>query len=209
MAQGTTDGLLGRARLEPPTLIGISAVLMWSATIALYRGISEIYGPIGGAALIFSLSGALALLQAGPGVFRRQSRRYLLLGGSVFVAYEICLALAVGLAESRSQSLEVGLINYLWPCLTIALAVALGQARADLRLIPGVGLSLLGVGLASAGGSGFSLSAMAANIAQNPLPYLLGLGAALTWPVYTVLTRSLSGGRNPVALFLLATAAAL
>lgn len=198
-----------RSRIDPPTLIGMSAVVMWSGTIALYRGISEIFGALGGSALIFTVSGILAALHAGRGLIKGHSRRYLLLGGGMFVVYEICLALAVGFSESRLQSVEVGLINYLWPSLTIALAVAVGQARGHLLLIPGVLICLAGVGLASAAGSGFSLSRMAANVAETPLPYALGLGAAVTWPIYTVLTRSLSGGRNAVALFLLATAGAL
>ena len=204
-----SPSFLRRAGLDAPTLIGMSAVVMWSATVGLYRAISEIFGTLGGSALIFTVSGILAALHAGPGLWKGHRGRYLILGGALFVFYEICLALAVGFATSRSQSVEIGLINYLWPCLTIALAVAVGQARGHFVLLPGVAICLSGVLLASAGGSGFSLSGMAGNIAANPLPYVLGLGAALSWPAYTVLTRSLSGGRNGTGLFLLATAAAL
>ncbi|MCX5568788.1 aromatic amino acid DMT transporter YddG [Kaistia nematophila] len=197
-----------RARIEPPTLIGISAVLMWSATIGLYRNISETFGAVGGSALIFTFSGIVATLYGGRAAFRGHSRLYLLVGGAMFVTYEIALALAVGLAQDRTQTVEVGMINYLWPCFTIALAVMVGQARADLLLVPGVMLSLAGVLLASSG-SGFSLHSMLDNVAGNPLPYFLALVAAITWPLYTIFTRRLSGGKSAVPPFLLMTAALL
>ncbi|WP_336800045.1 aromatic amino acid DMT transporter YddG [Kaistia sp. MMO-174] len=197
-----------RARIEPPTLIGISAVLMWSATIGLYRNISETFGAVGGSALIFTFSGIVATLYGGRAAFRGHSRLYLLFGGAMFVTYEIALALAVGLAQDRTQTVEVGMINYLWPCFTIALAVMVGQARADLLLVPGVMLSLAGVLLASSG-SGFSLHSMLDNVAGNPLPYFLALVAAITWPLYTIFTRRLSGGKSAVPPFLLMTAALL
>lgn len=51
------------------------------------------------------------------------------LSGTLFVGYEISLALAIGLASDRCQSLELGMINYLWPCLTIVLAILFNQQR--------------------------------------------------------------------------------
>ena len=198
-----------RARIEPPTLIGISAVLMWSATVGLYRNISEIFGAVGGSALIFTFSGIVATLYGGRGAFRGHSRRYLLVGGAMFVTYEIALALAIGLAQDRTQTIEVGMINYLWPCFTIALAVWVGEARADLLLVPGVILCLAGVVLAASGAGPISLHAMLGNVAANPAPYLLAFVAAVTWPLYTVFTRRMSGGKCAVPPFLLLTAALL
>ena len=198
-----------RARIEPPTFVGMSAVLMWSATIGLYRNISEIFGAVGGAALIFTVSGIIATLHGGVSSFRGHSRNYLLIGGAMFVTYEIALALAVGFAQDRSQSVEIGMVNYLWPCFTIAFAVCAGESRADSRLVPGVLLCLCGVFWASAGGNGLSLGGMLGNIAANPAPYALALIAAVTWPLYTVLTRKIANGRNAVPPFLLLTALAL
>lgn len=192
--------------LDTPTLIGISAVLMWSGTIGLYRQVSEIFGPISGAALIFTVSGLIAVLHSGRAGFRGHSPRYLLWGGAMFVTYEIALALAVGFAQDRSQSVEVGLVNHLWPCLTIALAVTLGEAKASVVIIPGVLLCLFGVVWASAGGENFSPQRMMSNIAGNPVAYALALLAALTWPFYTIFTRRMAKGRSAVPLFLLLTA---
>lgn len=182
---------------------------MWSATIALYRGVAEAFGPVGGAALIFSMASIFAWLGAlrqGP---LRLSKGYLLLGGAFFVSYEIALALAVGFTVSREQALEVGMVNYLWPCLTISLAIFVGQERADWRMWPGLLLCLLGVMWVASGNEGLSASRMIENIQSNPLAYALALIAALLWPAYTLLTRVYSNGQNGVPVFLTATALVL
>ncbi|ADO43166.1 aromatic amino acid DMT transporter YddG [Ketogulonicigenium vulgare] len=206
---GVAAAGFSRGRIDPPTLVGMSAILMWSATVGLYRNISEIFGPIGGSALIFTVSGIVALIHAGPKAFRGHSPRYLLIGGAMFVTYEIALALAVGFAQTRAQSVEVGLINYLWPSFTIALAIWAGHARAGIMVIPGILICLLGVFWAATGSANFSLAAMVHNIGSNPLPYILAFIAAITWPLYTILTKGMAQGRSAVPLFLLATAALL
>ncbi|BCP53220.1 DMT transporter permease [Kaistia sp. 32K] len=198
-----------RARIDPPTLIGVSAVLMWSATVGLYRNISETFGAVGGSALIFTFSGIVATLYGGRAAFRGHSPRYLLLGGAMFVTYEIALALAIGFAQDRTQTIEVGMVNYLWPCFTIAFAVWVGEARGDFRIVPGVILCLAGVVLASSGGGAVSLHAMIGNVSGNPAPYLMAFAAAVTWPLYTIFTRRMSGGRSAVPPLLLLTAALL
>lgn len=131
--------------IDRATLIGMSAVLMWSTTVGIYRQITEIFGAHAGAALLFSASAVVALLHAGRTAFTGHRLGYLVIGAVLFASYEAALSFAIGLAESRSQSLEVGLINYLWPSFTIALAVICREVRASLLLIPGVLISLGGV----------------------------------------------------------------
>lgn len=204
-----TLGSLSRYGIEPPTLIGMSAVLMWSATIGLVRGVAEIFGPVGGAALIFTTAAGFALLHAGAAAFRGIPKRYFVIGGGLFVCYEVALALALGYTTTREQALEVGMINYLWPSLTIALAIALRIERADWRIIPGLGISFFGVLWVSSGEEGISIPRLIENVGQNPIAYGLALVAALLWPVYTVVTRKSSGGKNCVPVFLAVTALVL
>lgn len=204
-----TLGSLARHGLEPPTLIGMSAVLMWSATIGLFRGVAEVFGPVGGAALIFTTAAIFALLHAGRAAFVGIPKRYLWTGGALFVSYEVALALAVGYTTTREQALEVGMINYLWPSLTIALAIALRIERADWKIIPGLCISLFGVIWVTSGEEGISVSRLIGNFAANPPAYGLALLAALVWPLYTVVTRKTSGGKSCVPLFLAMTALVL
>ena len=47
------------------TLIGLSAVLCWSALVSLFRSVAEHLGAIGGAACVFSLSALLVTWRFG------------------------------------------------------------------------------------------------------------------------------------------------
>jgi drug/metabolite transporter (DMT)-like permease len=47
------------------TLIGLAAIVLWSTMVGLIRGVSEGLGPVGGAAMIYSLSGLLLIFTVG------------------------------------------------------------------------------------------------------------------------------------------------
>ncbi|WP_367395436.1 aromatic amino acid DMT transporter YddG [Pantoea sp. Ep11b] len=197
------------ATVSRATLIGLVAILLWSTTVGLLRSVSEAFGATGGAALIYTTTALLLCLTRGmprPGAL---PPIYLWLGGALFVGYEICLALAIGLASDRSQSLELGMINYLWPCLTIVLAIPFNQQRFRPWLWPGLLLSLLGIVWVMKGNSSGSPSLLWQNMLRNPAAYSLAFVAALTWAVYNNLTRRFARGSNGVTLFFVLTALAL
>ena len=199
------------------TAIGLVAVLCWSCTVGLIRSISEALGALGGAAMLYTLSAALVLLVRGlppRAELQRASRSYLWGGALLFALYEICLALAIGLAHNREQAIELGMINYLWPSLTIVLAVACGQQRARWWLWPGVLLCMWGLvrvmgGSASTDSSAPWWQGMWGHMSANPLAYLLAFGAALLWPTYSLVSRIHAHGANAVGYFLALTAALL
>ena len=58
-------------------------------------------------------------------------RRYLIVGSALFVSYEICLSLSLGFAADRAQAIELGIVNYLWPCLTVVFAMLINGQRAS------------------------------------------------------------------------------
>ena len=191
------------------TLVGLVAVVLWSGSVGLIRSVSELPGPPGGAAMAFSAAGCPAAMVLGlprPGAF---NKTYLWLGGALFVVYEVCLALSLGWASNHSQVLELGMINYLWPCLTILLAVLCGQQKASPLLWPGVLLSFAGIVWVMKGDGPLSSDAFVRNMQANPVAYGLAGCAAVLWPAYSVLTRRFAGGKSAIPIFLLATAAAL
>jgi drug/metabolite transporter (DMT)-like permease len=98
------------------TLCGFAAILLWSTVVGLIRGVSENFGAIGGAALIYTVGALLLLPLLGRPRLRAFPRRYLVLGSLLFVAYELCLSLSLGFADNRAQAIEVSILNYLWPC---------------------------------------------------------------------------------------------
>ncbi len=185
------------------TLPGLLAILLWSTSVGLLRSISEAFGPVGGAALIYTVSSLCLMVSPGlvhPG---RLPRRYLIIGGVLFVGYEICLALAIGLAHTRAQSLELGMINYLWPSLTVLLAVLINGQRCRAWLWPGLLLAVAGVFQVLKGDGGWSPAQLWLNMQDNPPAYGLAFSAALVWALYCNLTRRWSNGQNGVALFFL------
>ncbi|EAX6326348.1 hypothetical protein BFK01_19105 [Salmonella enterica] len=50
---------------QKATLIGLVAIVLWSTMVGLIRGVSEGLGPVGGAAMIYSLSGLLLIFTVG------------------------------------------------------------------------------------------------------------------------------------------------
>ncbi len=180
--------------LNSHTLLGLVAILLWSATVALGRRTSEQLGPLAaGAAVYLTASLFLAILYwVKERSFRklwRLPRRYVLGCGALFVVYTLAIFVALGRATDRSQTMEVGLLNYLWPSLTILFSLWLLGNRASLGLIPGTLLALSGIVLVLTQGSGFSWGSFVGNLLRNPVAYGLGLVAAVSWGLYSNLAR--------------------
>lgn len=191
------------------TLYGLIAIVLWSTVVGMIRSVSEAFGPLGGAALIYTVGTLCLLLTLGTPKIKRFPKAYLLIGGLLFIAYELCLSLSLGFAHSRMQAIEVSMINYLWPCLTLLLALCLSGQKSRWWLYPGLALSLLGIVWILNKEGGWSAQQMAANIVSNPLSYGLAFSGAIIWAVYCNLTQRLANGHNGVTLFFGLTALAL
>lgn len=150
------------------TLIGLAAIVLWSTMVGLIRGVSEGLGPVGGAAMIYTLSGLLLLVTVGFPRLRQIPRPYLLAGSVLFVSYELCLALSLGFAGSRQQAIEVGMVNYLWPSLTILFAILFNRQKTNWLIIPGLLLALLGVVWVLGGEHGLNVDEISRNVISSP-----------------------------------------
>jgi drug/metabolite transporter (DMT)-like permease len=134
-------------------------------------------------------------------------RLYLFGCGALFIFYTAAIYLAVGLAKDRAQVLEIALINYLWPALTILFSLPLLKKRASLWLLPGTALALAGVYLVLTQGAHVSWLSFREHLQTNPSAYALALAAAVAWALYSNLARPWSGPENDgaVELFMPAT----
>ena len=199
---------------DKATLIGLLAVLCWSCTIGLMRAVAEPLGAVGGAAALYTTAAVcIAVARRRKGWrevarWREMHPVYLWGCGALFVIYEICLSVAVGLAHDRAQAMEIGVINYLWPSLTIALAVLCRQQFARWWLWPGLLICLWGLARVL-GGDHFSLPTLWTHVQGNPLAYGMAFAAALLWPTYSLLARRYGAGFNAVGLFVTGTALVL
>lgn len=199
------------------TAAGFGAILLWSGSVALTRSVSEKLGPLATGALVFALAGVLTLAHSfvrSPretmGVFRSMSLRNGLVCGGLFLLYTLSYNLAIGWAANREQTLEVALLNYLWPALTILFSLFALPIRSTWGVFPGVGIAVGGVFLVMTTGSTVSWRSFLDHVASNPLAFGAALSAGVTWALYSVLTRRWSQAEGgTVSLFLLASGLAL
>ncbi|MCK5802070.1 MAG: aromatic amino acid DMT transporter YddG, partial [Lentisphaeria bacterium] len=183
-----------RLRIDKNTILGLSAILLWSTSIALVRSIAEKAGPFTGGASVY-LVGAFLLGCHGflakrrvPNVWKLP-RLYLLGCGSLFVVYTVALYLALGMATSRTQAIEVGMVNYLWPTFSILFSLVLLSKRGSVGLVPGTLLALVGICLVLTQDGNVSWHSFLANVSSEPAVYALALLAAVSWALYSNLAR--------------------
>jgi drug/metabolite transporter (DMT)-like permease len=191
------------------TLAGIFAILFWSTNVAFSRSLAEQLGVLTAGTIMFLLGGLLSLAyqwrkEGGLGFLRHSSRKYLLGCGTIFVANVVSLELAIGLATSRTQTIIVGLINYLWPALSLALAPVFLKKKVRPFLAVGMALALGGMYLASTQGEVLNPG----EVLSQPgtlVAYSLALIAAVTWGLYSNLSKKWAGDQDSgsVPLFLL------
>ena len=226
----TTSGDGGHVISSRATSVGLMAILLWSMMTGLVRVVAESFGATLGSALIYTFGTALLMIFRRPAPLRECPRKYLVFGGLLFVFYESAISLSIGLASTPESSVEVSLVNYLWPTMMVLLAAAFGpavkpvksaksvpagpsrkpsRARAIARVLPGAIVATAGVVLAVGGNSGLDWGLAAGHIASNPLPYLLAFCGASAWSVYAVFTPALAKGYDGTSLFFPVVAVAI
>lgn len=159
------------------TLLALAAIVIWSTLALLTTRVTELPSLLI-LGIVFLISGSPSL------VMRRVWRndwRILLVGVSGIFGYHFLYFNAFRLAPA----VEVNLINYLWPLLIVLLAPLLlpGYSLRPRHVLAGV-LGLIGATLLVTNGR-FSAETGA------PAGYLMAAGAALTWALYSILTKRL------------------
>lgn len=97
----------------------------------LVRLVSESFGATLGSALIYTVGGMLLLIVRRLKPISQVPRKYLVAGGLMFIAYEASISLSIGLATTNAQSVEVSLVNYLWPTLLVLMTAAVSHKRGS------------------------------------------------------------------------------
>jgi drug/metabolite transporter (DMT)-like permease len=182
------------------TLIGLSAILMWSLLSVLTVATGKIPA-FQLAAMTFAIGGAVGLLTfiGRPQALlalRQQPLAWIVGVGGLF-GYHALYFLALRFAPPA----EAGLLNYLWPLLIVLFSSLLPGERLAAHHVVGAMLGLVGTVLLFAG-SGLS------GFAPGQLPGLFAaFVAAFVWATYSVMSRRLkSVPTDAVAGFCLATA---
>jgi len=181
------------------TLIGLTAILMWSllAVMTVATGKIPAFQLAAMTFAIGALVGALTWIGRGGGVKAlRQPLVAWLVGVGGLFGYHALYFLALRFAPPA----EAGLLNYLWPLLIVLFSSLLPGERLAPHHVIGALLGLAGTVLLFAGNAG--------GFAPGQVPGLIAaFVAAFVWATYSVLSRRLkSVPTDAVAGFCAATA---
>jgi drug/metabolite transporter (DMT)-like permease len=175
-------------RISRSTVFGVSAIAVWGATIPWLRILSDSTGPVSGGAWMTVIAAATlwtVRLARGQWHLPRTPWRSVALSGSMFAAYMVLFTFAVGNAASASESVAVGLVNYLWPSLGVAFAPFFERRPFTLVLGAGVLLALFGTAVALFARPDLSPLDAAQLAASRPLPYVAAGIGAMCWAIYS------------------------
>ena len=169
------------------TLIGLSAVLIWS-TLALFGALAGPVPPLQLVAMAFTTVFALTLavwIARGerPLTHLRQPMPVWMLGIAGLFGYHLLYFIGI----QGAPPADANLINYLWPVLIVLFSALLpadsGVGRLRWHHLAGAAAGLAGTALIVTGGTGLAFRAEYAG------GYLAAAGAALAWSSYSVLSR--------------------
>lgn len=187
-------------------IYGTIAILLWSATVALVRSITKKMNAFQAGTYTFAGSGVgclfIVLIFNDVNTFFNFPIQYLIICGLLFVIYMVALFVAIEKAKNNQQALELGLINYLWPTLTVVLSLFILNRNVTLLIVPGIILPLLGIFFVITQQSAFSWKPFVQNVKENYIAYLLALIAAVVWALYSNLTNLLGNPGAPSAVFI-------
>jgi drug/metabolite transporter (DMT)-like permease len=123
----------------------------------------------------------------------------------MWIANLILAWTAVATAKTSGHLLVTGLINYLWPSLTLLLAIPILGKKAKWWLAPGLVAVSIGIALGKLSTAPeVTLSALVSDF--NALSYLCAAMDAVAWALYSNYARKLSNpqGSSPIALYMTA-----
>ena len=162
-------------KLKPGFALALMTILLWSFSAFLISRLTS---------FPTLLLVGVALSTGGlVGVFRSREWRVPLKTFAVGLLGMFVYHLLLIMAFRRAQAVEVNMINYLWPLLIVLLSPVILQGYG-LRFnhIAGALIGFSGAGLIFSGGH-FSLNYASLN------GYLLAAGAAISWALYSLLTK--------------------
>lgn len=180
------------------TVIGLSAILMWSLLALLTIGSAPV-PPFQLNALCFAVGGIIGLIwtaRRGLGVLRSVSWKVYAFGTAGLFGYHFLYFTAFRLGPNAAT----GLIAYLWPLFIVLFSGFLPGETLTKRHVFGAVIAMAGAAMIVLGAS---QDATTTNLPALMLAFL----CALTWTAYSVISRRL--GEVPtetVTVFCLATA---
>jgi hypothetical protein len=185
------------------TAAGLLACAIWSPAILAMNVIGAAFGPLRAVGLELGIAGIVLFLSSWirgdlKGIFLHSYRCHLVCGSFWILNFTLSW-LAVSFVHSSGELLVTGLLNYLWPSLTLLLAIPILGKRAAWPLIPGlvavfIGLLCAKVATAPSGELRDAITHL------NSWAYSLAVLDALAWALYSNYSRKLSNPKGTSAV---------
>ena len=196
------------------TLAGVIPCIIWSCAVLATNQLATRFNPLWGAGLELGIAGVTLSLAAWiRGDLRRIAlhtpRCHIICGAFWSLNLTLCW-LAFAAVHNSGELLVAGLLNYLWPSLTLVLAIPILHKKATWWLAPGLAAVLLGLTLAkiSTATEGATHETF---MHVNAPAYSLAILDALAWALYSNFSRKLShpSGASALPIYMLFTSVIL
>lgn len=179
-------------RLHRADILGLS--------VSLVRLISDTIGIGLGLAINYLIAFVFVWFAFGFPRFSRLPLKYYIFGLGSAIGTSLTFAISLSISSSGTQAMEVGMVNYLWPSLTIFFAVLFNGQKAKWWISIGVALAIYGICMVLSGCILVDFASMWDHVKTNPLAYFLALWAAIFWAAYSNFTRAWANGENPTTV---------
>lgn len=188
------------------TAVGLLAPVLWGMSVGLVRTVTVEAGIAGGVGLLNLTAAFLLMLVFGVPKLSDFPKKFLVFGLTSALLCELCFPISMGLCNNAKETIEVGMVNYAWPCLTVLFAILFNGQASRWWVVIGLVVAFTGMAMVLSGEGGLDVAGIIENVGKNPLPYLLAFLGALAWASYCSITRAIGIRKNPVVLIFLLNA---
>lgn len=182
------------------TLVGLTAPLCWGMSVGVIRTIVEQFKLSAGLTILYGTIVLLLCPIIGLPKLKKFPLKYLLFGIPFANMCSVFFGISMFLCQNERQTVEVGMVNYMWPCLVILFSIFINGQKARWWVVPGAIISVAGIMIVLGGDKGVNLAEIAQNVGQNPASYILALMGAVSWGIFANLTRKYANGNDPTII---------
>ena len=196
------------------TAIGMIAPLLWATSMPFVRRCTPEVGACTTATIGYAVSGVLGCVwlarSRGKSPFEAIRAPRFLPRCALFVTYLTLFYIAISTVKLENFPVVI-LLNYLWPTFTLFFALCVSPHRVS-AISLSIGTLLVAGGIATEVFSSSILGDARAEVTVQTSPYLLALGGAICWGLYTALNckwGERGGGVDGVPALMLITSVAM
>ena len=185
---------------QKATCVGLTAPIFWGTCVGLIRIITEEFSLSAGLTILYGTTVAYLLCVLGFPKIKKMSLKYLFFGIPLANLCALLFCVSMFLCQNERQTVEVGMVNYMWPCLVVFLSIFVNKEKMRWWIYPAMAISFIGIAIVLGGEKGLDAESIVQNVSSNPAPYVLAFFGALSWGMFSNLTKRWHETENPTVL---------